>query len=123
MHDVDIRVTQEWAHIRFDPPVPLVRRDECRPGDIVQSSHGYKLHLTRVRVNTNPGGSTYFWGELHNPGSGFVRSELYDGHLTMPLLHRGPGRFTGQPYGGPVGDRGVDYHLTDGCPDECARWH
>lgn len=87
-----------------------VRRDTVRPGDLVESSHGYRLFITRVRVSALPEGSTYLWGNLHGPG-GSERSELYPSDIPIALVERGEGNFVSHPFKGPVGG-GVDYQLV-----------
>lgn len=108
MADVDIEVTQEWSHIRFDPPVQLIPRSEVRPGDLIQSSHGYKLFITRNLVSQHPNGTAYFWGELHGQG-GEMRTEIYDKGLKVPVISRGGSRWIVQPYYGISAAQSDDY--------------
>lgn len=83
-----IETTTEWSHIRFGRPVPLVRRDELKLGDLVQSSHGYKGVVADINVNPHPEGTVYLNLELHCNGSGVFQSEIYPRSTTIPLLHR-----------------------------------
>lgn len=77
-----------WSHIHFDRPVPLVMRREIQPGDLVQSSHGYKLYVTKVRFKAGDQNySVTLAGEIHGKG-GKERSEIADGHATIPLIER-----------------------------------
>jgi hypothetical protein len=85
----------EWSHIKFDRPVPLVPRTMLRPGDIVQSSGGYRLLLTEVRITRHPitlefNRSVYIAGHVHAQPENQLRSEIFDGPI--PVLS-----FAGEP--------------------------
>lgn len=109
MTDVDITVVQEWAHIKFDRPVQLIPRSEIRPGDLIQSSHGYKLFITRNLVSQHPHGTAYFWGDLHEQGSEHTETEIYDKHHSVPVFSRGGIGWMHRPHYGVATFVGDDY--------------
>ena len=81
----------KWSGIDLKGPKPLVRRSDLHPGDLIQSSHGYRLYLTRVkfRVTGSAGQQSWIEGRLHGPDGKHTRDESYEAHSTVPLLARG----------------------------------
>lgn len=84
----DATLVARWSHIDFDYPVPLVQRTDLHPGDLVQSSHGYRLYITSVRfpVISGPAGVS-LRGRLHSAENDIERNENHSG--SIPLLARG----------------------------------
>lgn len=80
-----------WSGINFDFPVPLIQRRDLQPGDVIQSSHGYKLYVTRIkfRCTTNADQALWLEGGLHGDPEGINRPENSPAISWVPLLSRG----------------------------------
>jgi hypothetical protein len=79
-------VVRYWSGMKLANPATLVRLSDLRPGDVVQSSHGYRLHITSATVS---GSTSALRGTLHTP-DGPERTERNDAHLLIPVYERGP---------------------------------
>ena len=79
-------VVHYWSGITLPAAATLVRRADLRPGDVVQSSHGYPLHVTFATVQ---GKTSDLRGTLHSP-RGVERTERYDADALIPVYSRGP---------------------------------
>lgn len=86
-----VAMVVEWSQITFDPPVPLVRRDQVYPGDVVQSSHGYRLLITEVQLpkSREDGAHVGFTGHLHGDPGAPTTTERYPRGSLIPLLRAG----------------------------------
>lgn len=64
-----------------------IRHDEVRVGDLVRSSHGYDLHVTRVLLCGSD--TVQLDGELHGPG-GAKRTQRYSRATPIEVVKRAP---------------------------------
>jgi hypothetical protein len=105
-------LVMRWSWLEFDRPVPLLQRREIEVGDVVQSSHGYELHVTEVRTTQHPvtghiNDSVWIKGRLHSADNPTTRTEQSPG--AIPLLERNGVRF-----GNVVGAAGVQSATKEG---------
>lgn len=83
----DATLVSRWSHIDFDHPVPLISRTDLHPGDLVQSSFGYRLYITSVRFPMVSRATTTIRGRVHSADNDHEQMEAFDG--SIPLLARG----------------------------------
>lgn len=72
-------LVSSWGHLTFDRPLPLVRRDSLRPGDVVHSSHSGRRRVAEAYTLGTGVGTTYLLLE------GCSSPEAYPGDSRMPL--------------------------------------
>jgi len=83
-------VVHHWSGVTLPAAATLVRRADLRPGDIVQSSHGYRLHVTGATVQ---GATSDLRGTLRGPihgPDGPEHVERHDASSVVPVYSRGP---------------------------------
>jgi hypothetical protein len=73
---------------KFDTPTVPTRRDKVHPGQIIQSSHGYRLLITDVidtAVNRTDDRHVELRGHLHGQLGTAIRNERYPAGSLIPV--------------------------------------